>query len=510
VTGPGTLTFWWSNPSYDNRLAFSVGGVLQTFIILYSSWQQQTQYIGSGSQTLSWVYSVSTSPGDTYRGYVDQVSYTSGATAPLITSQPTDQTQVPGLDAVFTVTAGGTPPLWYQWQFNNQDIPGATNSSYTVTNVQAASLGTYSVVVSNSVDSLVSSNATLQLGEVTAWGSPAYGATQVPAGATNVLAVAAGNYDNLLLKGDGTLPCWGWNLRGETIVPADLTNAIAVAVGSGHCVALRPDGTVAAWGGQDFGETNVPPGLSNVVAIATAGLSEHSLALRSDGTLSGWGGRNGETNIPAGLSNVVAIAVGGGYDLAVKRDGTVITWGGYPPAVPTDLSNVVAVAGGGGFNLALLADGTVRGWGQNNYGQATVPTGLSNVVQVAAGDFHGLALLANGTVVAWGYNIAGQTNVPTGLTNVIAISAGCYHNLAQVGSGPPVLSAPVFLPTLSGSNFTLSVPSQCGRVYALEYMDDLGDPNWVPLPLVAGTGTDLVLLDSAASNVQRFYRVRRW
>ena len=93
------------------------------------------------------------------------------------------------------------------------------------------------------------------------------------------------------------------------------------------------------------------------------------------------------------------------------------------------------------------------------------------------------------------------------LTNIVTVAAGSSHSLAQVGSGPPVVSASVMHPTLSGSGFSLVVPSQCGRVYALEYKDNLGDANWVPLPLVAGTGANLVLLDSTAMNTQRYYRV---
>jgi hypothetical protein len=508
VTGPGTLTFWWTNPSFKNGLSFMVGSATLTSIILYPSWQQQTIYLGSGSQTLKWVYSVYYSPGDYFSyGYVDQVSYTAGATAPLIMSQPTGQSQVAGFSSTFTVGAGGTPPLYYQWKFNGTNIPGATTSAYTVTNVAAASLGNYSVEVTNEVDSIVSSDAPLEFGQITAWGSAASGATSTPTGATNVLAMAAGNYCNLLLKADGTLSGWGLNTVGQTTMPADLTNAIAISLYI-EGLALKADGTVAAWGGQGFGETNVPAGLSNVVAVA-AGRSPHSLALKSDGSVAAWGGYRGETNVPAGLSNAVAIAAGSGYDLALKADGTVSTWGsGW--GVPTDLTNVVAIAAGGAHNLALLANGTVFAWGDNTYGQANVPTGLTNVAAIAAGTAHSLALLANGTVVAWGYNVHGQTNVPTGLTNVVAVAAGSDHNLAQVGSGPPVLCAPVTHPILSGNGFSLELPSQCGRVYALEYKDNLSSAYWVALPLAAGTGTNLVLLDPTSTNAQRFYRVRRW
>ena len=132
------------------------------------------------------------------------------------------------------------------------------------------------------------------------------------------------------------------------------------------------------------------------------------------------------------------------------------------------------------------------------------------MVAIAAGDEHSLALLANGTVVAWGFDTLGETNVPTGLINVVAVAAGADHSLAQVGSGPPVLRAPVTGTALSASGFSLSLPSQSGRVYALEYKSDLNDANWVSLPLVAGTGRNVVLLDSTATNAQRFYHVRRW
>src|ERR1019366_6777917 len=45
VTGPGTLTFWWTNPSFDNRLSLSVSSAMFASIILYPSWQQQTFYL---------------------------------------------------------------------------------------------------------------------------------------------------------------------------------------------------------------------------------------------------------------------------------------------------------------------------------------------------------------------------------------------------------------------------------------------------------------------------------
>ena len=55
----------------------------------------------------------------------------------------------PGANLVFKATAGGTPPLQYQWQFNLSDLPGQTNFSLVLTNVQLTNAGDYTVVVRN-------------------------------------------------------------------------------------------------------------------------------------------------------------------------------------------------------------------------------------------------------------------------------------------------------------------------------------------------------------------------
>jgi hypothetical protein len=74
-----------------------------------------------------------------------------------IVSQPQSQTNFPGNSVTFSVAATGTAPIYYQWQFNGTDIPGATQSTFTTNNISVASSGNYTVIVSNLAPSSVTS-----------------------------------------------------------------------------------------------------------------------------------------------------------------------------------------------------------------------------------------------------------------------------------------------------------------------------------------------------------------
>ena len=82
--------------------------------------------------------------------------------APFITAQPQNQSVTVGNNATFSVTAGGTAPLFYQWYFNtNTLLANAAGPALTITNAQATNAGAYSVIVSNSVGSVSSAKAAL-------------------------------------------------------------------------------------------------------------------------------------------------------------------------------------------------------------------------------------------------------------------------------------------------------------------------------------------------------------
>jgi len=266
---------------------------------------------------------------------------------------------------------------------------------------------------------------------------------------------------------------WGWNTGTGKAMPAKvvLSNAVAISPGRIQCLALKDNGSVIAWSWDRKGEitfdnvslssgvggftdktgfhvthTNTTTTMTNGIVIingknlngvtSIAVGSGFGIALKRDGTIVSWG----ENATPDCPSNIVAIAAASYVSLAVKNDGTVIQWVGaewFPGRdqlieVP-GLTNIIAVAIGAAYqgtrNIALKSDGTVVHWGsESTEKEATPPEGLSNVVSVAAGSGHSLALKSDGTVVGWGFNDVGQaTGVPT-------------KNAPHISSGPVVLN----------------------------------------------------------------------
>ncbi|MFA5344625.1 MAG: Ig-like domain-containing protein, partial [Kiritimatiellia bacterium] len=81
---------------------------------------------------------------------------------PAIAAQPANKTVTMGQPAGFSVTAYGTAPLKYQWRRNGVNIAGATAAGYTnPATVSGDSGAKYSVVVSNTLGKVTSTNAIL-------------------------------------------------------------------------------------------------------------------------------------------------------------------------------------------------------------------------------------------------------------------------------------------------------------------------------------------------------------
>lgn len=267
---------------------------------------------------------------------------------------------------------------------------------------------------------------------------------------------------------------WGDNTVGQTGLPytakygtngpvhvpgGGYSNVVAVTAGSSHALALTPEATVYGWGDNEVGEAAgfatpypyISTGkvkitdkiLDDVVAISAG--AGFSLALKLDGSVVSWGrGRWNNSNqleIPYGLSNVIAIAASENCSVVLKKDGTVFGWGDRQP--PTGLSNILKIAvGRGNFSpcLALKSDGSVIEWIDSDR-VLPVPSEVTNVISIAAGAGHSLALKKDGTVVGWGRNRDGQaTGVPTRSfpsesSGLVHLNGGVLNDIVSIAAG---------------------------------------------------------------------------
>ena len=236
-------------------------------------------------------------------------------------------------------------------------------------------------------------------------------------------SLAAGAWYSVGLSTAGDVYAWGWggnvgaaigSTTADNPLPlkvSGLPHVVAIASRYHHTLALTDSGQVWGFGPEDalalgpmLGQRGVRqvPGLAGMRQVAAG--ERHSLALAADGTVWAWGS-NGSGQLGTGAA-------------------TVGSANATPQAIP-GLDDVVQIAAGSYLSIALKRDGSVWTWGDASLigrgGDATVPApvpGLTNVVQIAAGHRGGWALQAQGLAYGWGDNRFGQVGVGNNATPV--------------------------------------------------------------------------------------------
>jgi hypothetical protein len=118
----------------------------------------------------------------------------------------------------------------------------------------------------------------------------------------------------------------------------------------------------------------------------------------------------------------------------------------------------------------------------------------------------------------YGTNLPGATESSLTLTNVQPISFGGPYTVSvsdgsiYVTSTPPAILTLAVAPTTSspvrlGNDFALTVTTEIGPEYVLDYKSALTNAVWTPVSTNLGTGGVLTITNTSSAP-QGFYRIR--
>lgn len=288
----------------------------------------------------------------------------SDTSTPVLTQQPWSSASIEiGDPLTFSVSAIGPGPQTFQWQFGGIDIPGATNATLSLGNLQEVQTGPYAAVVTNSFGTVTSNSTNVSLVPPAIVQSPV-NATVSP-GDPATFSVQA--------SGTGTLS-YQWLLNGQVIPGAtsstySITSAMSTDAGAYAAVVANSGGAVTSIPATLTvalqPPTIVQQPLSQTVNVGTT----VAMAVQASGSspLSYQWSRNGSAIAGATSSNYLitsaTLADAGDYSVAVSNAVGSVTSAivtltiAAPPAIsaqPQDQS----VPLGGTAEFSVGADGT--------------------------------------------------------------------------------------------------------------------------------------------------------
>lgn len=404
---------------------------------------------------------------------------------PVITQQPMSVTNLPGTTVSFAVTMAGTTPMTYQWYQDGYILPGATNSTLVLNDIENNDEGEYTVTIANTYGTTNSAEAqlvmlsplivseptgvTVNQGQTAAFIVGVNGAlpftfqwrlngTNIPNATANILTLTgvqgaqAGGYDVIVSNPDGT----------EYSTVATLTVIVPPAIVTGPQPQTVFAGQTATFTVSYSGSTSTYQWYTNGVALGGATGATLTLTHVTDANA-------GEYSV---VLNNAAGSITGGPALLTVLDPPVIT---QQPS-----NNIVAVAGQATpVVIGVTATGTSVAY-QWFFNHAAVSAATSSSYTLSS-------LSTNNT----GAYFVVVTNLAGSVTSSVA-------NLTVYSTSKATMA---FTKPKSGSP-SIVVDGVPGYTYVVEGSTDLS--TWVPLYTNTSpyTYTDV----NASSFNKRFYR----
>jgi hypothetical protein len=374
--------------------------------------------------------------------------------APFVYFSPVPLSVLAGQPATFSVTAGGTGTLSYQWRRNSTPILGATSASYTFT-AAGADTGVYDVVISNTVGSLTSVAASLS---VTVPAPPtitfATGAGTIGAGFTTVFSVTA----------TGTAPLtFQWRKDGVPLTTATNStlqlNAVTVPDSGGYDVIVsNAGGSVTS---VSLPLTVTPPVAPAITAQPVGGtlnvgnVASFSVTATGSPTLTYQWRKNG-TAIGGATKNIyvlgpVTVASAGRFDVVVTNSAgsitsmtaVLVTMPGLFVSHPTSITTFVGTGVTFSFSALDYPGPPTYQWRKDGFAiaGATASSFTITSVQLAdAGSYYVTAtvnsesITSNAATLAVSDSAPQITTQPLGTT--LAVGGNTTLGVSVVGSAP--------------------------------------------------------------------------
>jgi hypothetical protein len=331
----------------------------------------------------------------------------------VLLNQPQSIAAATGATVVFSALAGGNMPT-YQWQFDGIDLPGATSPTLTLSDVGAAQVGSYTVVISAQGTVAVSVPATLIVTLPTSTIVSAPVSQSIGLGSAATFAVTA-NGSNLTYQ---------WEKNG-TPIPG--------ATGATYTIGAVQPG--------DTGEYSVVISNSGGSVTTAAGQLAVDLAPGAQ-YLSQWTATSGLLS----ATQYTSVAYDGSDFLAAGSDGSLFLsadaahWTALPTA-PGRLNSLIYAGAPYGF-LGVGDNGVILSFAGPGYAALPQTSGSSQLLTgVAVGNGRMVAVGFAGTVLAADFASALWSPGASGTTsnlNAVAYGQGLF---VAVGIGGTVLTS---------------------------------------------------------------------
>lgn len=429
---------------------------------------------------------------------------------PTLFQQPQSVTITNGSPVQFGTTAFGTGPLGYQWQFGGTNLVSATNATLSLTNVQPAQAGDYTLVVTNASGSVTSAVATLTVLV------PPQITLAPPASVTNY----TGDTVQFGVTGTGTEPlAFQWFKGNAPVLNATnstltLTNVQAAQAGNYQVVITNIAGAV----------TSAPPTVLTVLSphgvigpasgLADRFYDDGFVRVDSSGSAGGYTafwGYAAASQVSSGVQGTIAFH----YTNIVGNQMTVVTdtysLGGLVPP-PAPYAGSFSSFPGQPLLQASSLTRTVMVVTLTPPNITTPPTGQSFTL----GSGVTLSVTAEGygrLFYQWqfnGTNIPGATSATLPLTNLMPAKAGAYTVMVANAYGTNT-SVAANLSYFGDLKFLASVTlaGAIGQQFRVDYADvvNIGTTNWLVLTNITLPYSPFVVVDYSSPNqTKRFYR----